>query len=132
MDDYGIETGDYFGLALRLGIKYVPGFPRFKLEHGSYGKVMRDRGGRKPYWTPKKFNQLRADVDRAKKEHGFATDDEALRHLARSGEWARQSSRDSDKWRKTLKNALAQERAIQRDLDRLLTRLEQIRPDPEN
>jgi hypothetical protein len=48
MDDYGIETGDYFNLARRLAIDYVPGFPRFKLEHGDYGKVMRDKGGAKP------------------------------------------------------------------------------------
>jgi hypothetical protein len=48
MDDYGIETGDYFNLARRLAIDCVPGFPRFKLEHGDYGKVMRDKGGAKP------------------------------------------------------------------------------------
>ena len=39
---YGIEAGDYLSLALRLASDHVPGFPRFKLQHGDYGKVMRD------------------------------------------------------------------------------------------
>ena len=42
MQAYGIEAGDYLSLALRLASDHVPGFPRFKLQHGDYGKVMRD------------------------------------------------------------------------------------------
>lgn len=111
---YGIEAGDYFSLAARLAIDYVPGFPRFKLQRGDYGKVMRDKGGRKTYWTPEKLNELATDVDRVKKKHRFATDDDALKHLTKAGKWARQSGRDLDKWHKTLKNALAQARTTNR------------------
>lgn len=120
LESYGLEPGDYFNLALRLAIDYKPGFPRFKLEHGGYGKVMRDKGGRRPHWTPDKLNALATDVDRAKKKYGFSTDDSAIKHLTRAGKWARQSDREADKWRKTLKNALAQARTIQRETNRWL------------
>jgi hypothetical protein len=123
-EDYGIEPGDYFRLALRLAIDYVPGFPKFKLQHGDYGKVMRDKGGRPTDWTPEKRDELRADVDRVKKKYGFATDDEALKHLTKSGKWARQPGRDPDKWRKTLKNALGHARSDQRVINPVINRLD--------
>jgi hypothetical protein len=129
MEDYGIEADDYFSLALQLAIDYVPRFPKFKLKHGTYGKVMRDKGGRRTYWTPDKLDALATDVDRIKKKYKFSTDDDAIKHLTRAGKWARQSGRDADKWRKTLKNALAQARTIQRETNRLLAGLS---PNPEN
>jgi hypothetical protein len=118
-EGYGIEPGDYFSLAMRLAIDYVPGFPKFKLHHGDWGKVMRDKGGRLPDWTPDKRDELIADVDRVKKEYRFATDDEALKHLTKSGKWARQAGRDPNKWRKTLKNMLSKARSEQRIINRL-------------
>jgi hypothetical protein len=131
--DYGIEAGDYFNLSLRVALDYVPGFPRFKLEHGSYGKVMRDKGGRKAYWTPERHDNLVTDVDRTKKEHGFATDDEALRHLAQSGKWARPSKQDDlTKWVKRLKNELGRARTIERAVDDLMALADWRAPNPEN
>ncbi len=95
MDDYGIERGDYRSLALRLAIEHAVGFPRFKLEHGTYGKIMPDKGGRPTVWTTEKLGQLVADVDRAKKEHGFVTDHDALMHLAsKRGQWSPPSRQD--------------------------------------
>jgi len=118
-EKYGVEPGDYFSLAMRLAIDYVPGFPKYKLHHGDYGKVMRDKGGRPTDWTPDRHYELMADVDRAKKKYGFATDDEAVKHLTKSGKWARQPGRDLDKWRKTLKNMLGSARKVQRESNRL-------------
>ena len=134
MKDYGIEAGDYRRLAARLAIDYKPGFPRFKLEHGSYGKVMRDKGGRNTYWTPEKLDELIADVDRVKKEHGFATDDDTLKHLTKAGKWARPPKRDdSNKWIKRLKNELGHARCIRRCADDLQKLAEKISSsNPEN
>ncbi len=136
MERYGIEAGDYFSLALRLAIEYVPGFPKFKLEHGTYGKVMRDKGGRKAWWTPEKRDELISDVDRVKKKYGFSTDNDAIKHLAKAGKWARQSSRDPDKRLKTLKNTLAEARTIRRRVDQLNAEADRLRAasgsNPEN
>jgi hypothetical protein len=131
---YGIEGGDYFSLALQLAIDYVPGFPRFKLQHGDYGKVMRDKGGRPTEWPPEKRDELITAVDRVKKEHGFATDDEALKHLTMKEKWARPPRQDdSAKWIKRLKNELGRERSIRRWADDLQKSLEKIRSsNPEN
>ncbi len=139
--EYGIEPGDCLNLLLQVAIDYVPGFPRFKLEHiddagRAYGKIMRDKGGRKADWTPEKLDELVADVDRVKKEHRFVTDDEALRHLAQSGKWARDPDHDPRKRHKTLKNTLARARLIQRQTDRLLAKadrlLAKLSSNPEN
>jgi hypothetical protein len=124
MKEYGIEEGDYFTLALRLAIDYVPGFPRFKLEHGDYGKVMRDKGGRRVFWTAKKLDQLLTDVEVAKKERGFCTDAAALKYLAKSEKWARMADRDLDGWLKVLKNSLALAKKIRLEADRLLDMVE--------
>ena len=137
-EGYGIEPGDYFSLAVRLAIDYVPGFPKFKLHHGDHGKVMRDKGGRPTDWTPDRHYELMLDVDRAKKKYGFATDDEALKHLTmtKSGKWARQPDRDLDKWRKTLKNMLGKARKLQRAVNHLDAEADRLRAElssnPEN
>jgi hypothetical protein len=115
---------------LQVAIDYVPGFPRFKLEHvddegRAYGKIMRDKGGRKAEWTPEKLDELIADVDRVKKEHGFTTDDEALKHLAHT-KWARSSNRDPRKRHKTLKNTLARARLIQHETDYWLAKADRL------
>jgi hypothetical protein len=57
---------------------------------------------------------LVTDVDRVKKKYGFSGDDDAIRHLTKAGKWGRQSGRDLEKWRKTLKNTLAQARKTDR------------------
>jgi hypothetical protein len=138
-EDYGVAAGDYFSLALRLAIDYVPGFPRFKLkqkdEYGAeYGAVVRDKGGRPTEWSPKDHDELVADVDRVKKEHGFATDDEALRHLAQSGKWPRPPKQDDlNKWIKRLKNELGRARSIRQIVDGLEKLVDKIRSsNPEN
>jgi hypothetical protein len=131
--DYGIEPDDYFNLALRLAIDYVPGFPRFKLQHGSWGKVMRDKGGRPTEWTPERFDELVTDVDGIKKKHGFTTDDEALRHLTQAGKWSRPSRQDDlNKWIKRLKNELGRARSVRQIEDGLEKLVEKIRSSPEN
>jgi hypothetical protein len=132
MKDYRIDDGDYFSLALRLAIDYVPGFPRFKLEHGDYGKVMRDKGGRRAFWTAKRLDELLTDVEAAKKEYGFTTDAEALRHLTKSRKWARMARREPDQWLKVLKNSLALSKTVRREADRLLALVERTRANPEN
>jgi hypothetical protein len=131
---YGIEAGDYLSLALRLASDHVPGFPRFKLQHGDYGKVMRDKGGRPPEWSPDKLDKLITDVDRVKKEYGFTNDDDALEHLTKAGDWARPPRRDdSNKWIKRLKNELGRERRIRRCADDLQKLAEKISSsNPEN
>lgn len=128
---YGVPAGDYFSLALQLAINYVPGFPRFKLKHGTYGAVVRDKGGRPTEWTPEQLDELITDVDRAKKQHGFATDDEALRHLTQK--WARPPRQDDlSKWVKQLKNKLGRARRIRRVVDELQGLAEKIRANPKN
>jgi hypothetical protein len=134
---YGIEPGDNFSLLLRLARDHVRWFPRFKLQHGNYGGLVPDnKGGRKTDWTPEKLDELIADVDRAKKEHGFSADDEALRLIAQLPKWARHPSRDPHKRQKTLKNVLARARIIQRDTNRLLAKadrlLAKLSSNPEN
>jgi hypothetical protein len=131
--DYGIEPDDYFNLALRLAIDYVPGFPRFKLQHGSWGKVMRDKGGRPTEWTPERFDELVTDVDGIKKKHGFTTDDEALRHLTQAGKWSRPSRQDDlNKRIMRLKNELGRARSVRQIEDGLEKLVEKIRSSPEN
>ena len=125
---YGIEADDYFSLALRLAADYVPGFPRFRLRRGSYGAVVRDKGGRPTEWPPEKLDELVNDVNRVKKEHGFATDDDALKHLTKSGKWARPPKRDDpNKWIKRLKNELGRGRGVRRSVEELLNLIEKIR-----
>jgi hypothetical protein len=129
MKRWGISDGDYLGLALRLA-KDHPSFrpASFKLKHGDYGAVVRaNKGGRPTEWTPDKLDQLLTDVDAAKKKFPGSTDEEALRIITQKGKWARPPNRDQNKWIKDLKNTLANARRINRDVNRLLERLEEIR-----
>jgi hypothetical protein len=136
MAEYGIEEGDYFGLALRLAIDHVPGFEPapLKLKHGTWGAVVRDnKGGRPTNWTLEQLDALVTDVDNAKKKYNFSTDEDALKHIAKSGKWARFAHRDPDKRIKTLKNLIGRARKIQSGVDDLFARLEEIRREnPEN
>jgi hypothetical protein len=138
MKEYGIVEGDYLSLALRLAIDHVPHFrpPRFKLQHKTWGAVVRDtKGGRPIQWTAEQLDALVVEVDTVKKKYNLSTDEAALRHITKSGKWARLANRDPDKWIKTLKNLIAARRKIQRGADELFARLEEIEradPNPEN
>jgi hypothetical protein len=132
---YGIKQGDYRSLALRLANDHIRGFRAapLKLKHGDYGAVVRDKGGRLTDWTPEKLAELAAAVDEAKRKYGLSTDDVALRHIAKSGKWARSSNRGLDQWIKTLKNTLSIARRFQRDFNDLLEKVEELkRENPEN
>jgi hypothetical protein len=117
MRQRGIEAGDYKSLARELAIKHVPGFRRvrFRLEHVSYGKVIRDngKGGRPTKWTQEELDKLVNAVADAKEKYGLATDEEALRYITKQGKWDHD---DRTKLRKTLKNKLAAERRARRVL----------------
>lgn len=135
--EYGIEPGDGFGLLLRLAGDHIRWFPRFKVQHDDYGGVVLDhKGGRPAEWTAEKLDGLVADVERVKKENGFDTDEGALKHLTSAGQWAPKPRRDPDKWRKTLKNALARARKIERKAGELLAEanrlLTELNSNPEN
>jgi hypothetical protein len=132
----GIKAGDYKNLARQLAIehKYIRPAP-LKLAHDTWGGVIQKKTkGRRTDWTPEKLDELVADVDRDKKEHGFATDDEALRHLAQSGKWPRPLKQDDlNKWIKRLKNELGKHRKVQRISNDLMTLVDKIRSsNPEN
>jgi hypothetical protein len=92
---------------------------------------VRDKGGRPTEWSPDKRDELITDVERVKKEYGFATDDDALKHLTKSGKWARPPRRDDpNKWIKRLKNELGRERSVRRSLLKLVEKLRS--PNPKN
>lgn len=135
ISDYGIESGDYYALALRLAIDCIPGFlpTPGRLKHGTWGKVMPgNRGGRPTKWSQELYDELLIAVDNAKKMRGISTDDDALKQITQHGKWARPARTDLNKWLKTLKNALASARKIQREVDHLLELLEEIkRENPE-
>ena len=129
MKMYGIEDGDYFSLALRLALDHVPRFrpAEFKLQHGDYGAVVRDtKGGRPTRWKTEELDALVVDVDAAKKLYKLSTAEDALKHITKTGKWARPATRDLDKWVKTLKNLIASHREFQRCFDDLTARLEEL------
>jgi hypothetical protein len=142
MKEYGIEEGDYRGLALRLALDHIPHFepPGFKLQHETWGAVVRDtKGGAPTKWTVEQLDALVAEVDTAKKNYNLPTDEAALRHITKSGRWARPQNSDTGQWIKTLKNLMAAHRKVQREvqrgLDDLTARLEELQrqgPNPEN
>jgi hypothetical protein len=127
MNEYGIKES-----ALQLAIARVPGFlPTLgRLENGYYGAVIPgDKKGRPSKWSVELLDDLVVAVDNAKKEHGLTRDHEAISHLAQHGQWAGPTNRELNKRIKTLKNALAFARRIQRDADRLFELIETIKRD---
>jgi hypothetical protein len=96
--------------------------------------VIQDRkGGRPTEWSTEQLDELIIAVTDARKLPGISTDDEALKHIAKSGKWGRSPDQDLGARVKTLKNVLARARRIQREVSRLLERLQEIkRGNPEN
>ena len=88
-----------------------------------------DKKGRPRKWSVELLDDLVMAVDNAKKEHGLTADHEAISNLAQHGKWAGPANRTLDKRIKTLKNALATARRIQRDVDRLFELAEAIKRD---
>lgn len=130
MKERGIKAGDYKTLARQLAIEHKSIRPApLKLAHDTWGGVTQKKTkGRPTDWTPENLDELVADVDRVKKEHGFATDDEALRHLAQSEKWRRPLKKDDpNKWIKRLKNELGKHRKVRHIVDDLLTLVDKIR-----
>ena len=130
MKDYGIEAGDYKSLARKLAIDHIPGFrAALKLEHDTWGAVTQDKkkGGRPTERKTEWLDELIIAVTDAKKLPEISTDDEALRHIAKSGKWRRPADRDLGAWVKTLKNLLARTRRIERGVSRLQEKLEEIK-----
>ena len=78
--------------------------------------MVRDtKGGRPTSWTAEQLDALVIEVDTAKKKYGLShRARDALKHITKSGKWARPANRDPEKWVKTLKNLTATHRKVQR------------------
>jgi hypothetical protein len=114
MQHYQIaDKDDFFSLALALAMDHVPGFrvarnTPLRLKHGNWGAVIHANKGRRLTWTPERLNGLLSAVEETKKKHGLSTDREALKIVARTGEWSRPANHrgDPDQWIETLESRL--------------------------
>src|SRR5262249_50159298 len=109
MEHYKIPNkDDYFSLALALAKDWVPGFQvktvPVKLEHGTWGAVIRDTKPTK--WPPERLLKLLNAVAETKRKHALSKDREALKILMQKGEWSRPCNRDEQKWLETLESRL--------------------------
>src|SRR5262249_33516937 len=120
MEHYKIPNkDDYFSLALALAKDWVPGFQvkpvAVKLDHGSWGAVIRDTKPTK--WPPERLLKLLNAVAETKRKHALSKDREALKILRQKGEWSRPYNRDEQKWLETLESRLQEAKRDQRGRD---------------
>lgn len=126
MEHYKIPNkDDYLSLALALAKDWVPGFQvktvAVKLDHGTWGAVMRDTKPTK--WPPERLLKLLNAVAETKRKHALSKDREALKILMQKGEWSRPYNRDEQKWLETLESRLQDAKREERSGDPALNPL---------